>query len=387
MKRFSPLLRLIYLLCIAGVLTLLSCNEETTKPPPIVDEEPEDTTTTSHFSTVFYDTLGVAWSALGGVAIINKDSAWVGGTMFVLDSTGKIDQTNYYNAAHWNSTRWQLEKITFSYPQIDGSYYRTHRVGIGSINRVGDEIWFRGAGVTRLRNGKFEEMKVPFDVIIGVSGKMSVLSPNDILFVGGGTIVHWDGQNFTKMKTPDRGKYTPLSNIYYVSKTEAYAVGGDFSSGEGIVIKYDGASWTTMIESNFLLTPEDSTRFMKTLLFGPLSCVWKDEKGKLYVGGNLISTMHRNIWSLPQTIPGNNLLRIPDVMGFVETIDGQGFNDIIIAGDYGFILHFNGKSWERIGIGYQKGSHLLWYGVHIKNDFAVAVGRISGKAILMRAYR
>lgn len=142
-----------------------------------------------------------------------------------------------------------------------------------------------------------------------------------------------------------------------------------------------------MIESNFLLTREDSVRFLSSLLYGPINGVWKDEKGSLYVGGNFVFINSKVIWKFVDGIPGNNFLRTPPTMGFVQGIFGLHFNDVIIVGQRSFIMHFNGRKWERIGFGYQAGSPLSWGKVHIKGNFAMTAGSVTGKGIVMRMYR
>ena len=47
---------------------------------------------------------------LEDVAIIDKDNIWVGGQIYLFDSTGQRDPPPY-NAVHWNGIKWEVLRI------------------------------------------------------------------------------------------------------------------------------------------------------------------------------------------------------------------------------------------------------------------------------------
>jgi hypothetical protein len=88
---------------------------------------------------------------------------------------------------------------------------------------------------------------------------------DDVWAVGtGGVILHFDGDAWTPTTSPTDDR---LIAVWGTTADDVYAVGGD---GVGLVLRWDGAAWTT-----FASTPE------------PLSGVWRAAAGgPLYVGGN-----------------------------------------------------------------------------------------------------
>ena len=62
---------------------------------------------------------------------------------------------------------------------------------------------------------------------------------------------------------------------------------------------------------------------------------------------------------------------------FTEAIRGNGENDVIAVGDYGFITHFNGVRWESENIA----NNYVFYSVAIKNN-TVAIAGVSTSGVV-----
>jgi hypothetical protein len=89
-------------------------------------------------------------------------------------------------------------------------------------------------------------------------------SASNVWVVGaGGTALHHDGSSWTTIPTPTTAR---LIAVWGTSPTEVFAVGG---SGAGIVLRWDGSTWTEIDRS-----AEE------------LSGVWTAPGKPLYVGGN-----------------------------------------------------------------------------------------------------
>ena len=66
---------------------------------------------------------------------------------------------------------------------------------------------------------------------------------------------------------------------------------------------------------------------------------------------------------------------------YVNSIDANGLNDIVVCGAYGELLHFNGIGWQS----YQSEAQLQagsYREIKIKDNFFIAVGYDSPKALI-----
>jgi hypothetical protein len=64
-------------------------------------------------------------------------------------------------------------------------------------------------------------------------------------------------------------------------------------------------------------------------------------------------------------------------------IRGNGLNDIFVSGAFGEFLHFNGVSWEQIGLPYSPDSDIVWYTVYPTENSVAVVGFKGNSAIVM----
>ena len=73
---------------------------------------------------------------------------------------------------------------------------------------------------------------------------------------------------------------------------------------------------------------------------------------------------------------------------YAEALRGSADNDVFVAGDFGELLHYSGKTWHsyRTEVGLVGG---VYYGLAVKGDIVIAVGEdppngviVVGKRIL-----
>ncbi|NQT61945.1 MAG: hypothetical protein HQ556_03205 [Candidatus Marinimicrobia bacterium] len=123
--------------------------------------------TTSHIFTLEFDTLGIYGSYLNDVSILAENDIWVVGYI--------ATDSSIYNVAHWDGVGWEMMQI--------------------------------------LRPVDFE----------GVFA----LSQNDIWFVDGCKIFHYNGQQFTEMWMCDWAQYgiNQVTTIWGNSSSNIYFVG------------------------------------------------------------------------------------------------------------------------------------------------------------------
>jgi len=154
----------------------------------------------------------------------------------------------------------------------------------------------------------------------GIPGKREILhgiwgeTGNDVLTVGwGGTILHYDGSNWTPMIS---GTTKDLEDVWGSSPTSVFAVG----SG-GTILYYDGNIWTSIVSG----TTE--------VLYG----VWGSSPMSVFAvgSGGTILYYDGNIWT-------------PIVSGTTEVLYGvwgSSSASAFAVGEKGTILYYDGNAW------------------------------------------
>ncbi|MDZ7832981.1 MAG: hypothetical protein U5L07_14635 [Desulfobacterales bacterium] len=156
---------------------------------------------------------------------------------------------------------------------------------------------------------------------------------DNFYFAGdGGTIIFFDGSDFTIMPTPtDHALY----GIHGTSINDIWAVGGNYYSevqaaGRSVILHYDGSEWTAQ-------TPPADT-WDQYFVF---SDVWCD-------GGGTIWAVTRSTTAIARTVGG--------AWEYVDTgvysdygfhaVYGFSATDFYAAGECGHILHYDNGDWS-----------------------------------------
>jgi hypothetical protein len=307
------------LIPIIGIL-LWQCPDNPVKP----DNNTADTT--SHNFIWEIDTLGNYGSYLNDVWIVNDTNIWV---------VGNIEtDSGEYNAAHWNGKEWELSRFDIGAPISSIWYFSGNNIWIAGIPSHWDgntwtsyHLW--NMGVLDNNDGGVE--------------KIWASSPSDIYFVGRkGSIVHYDGVNFTKMES---GTDTPIVDIWGIDENHIWATAETNSLDDDHPVGYesvtffcDGQKWSRMYES-----PAGHTiDYSKTDITGYMSSVWA-YKDTLYISS------HSGLWKESVKTGKGYLYHGPDnrLNGYPFLVRGTGYNDVYAFTRWGEFLHYNGKSWNR----------------------------------------
>jgi hypothetical protein len=139
---------------------------------------------------------------------------------------------------------------------------------------------------------------------------------------GGGLILHYDGQSWTHMTNPAPAL---LWWVHGFAKNDVWAVGQ-----AGAIVHYDGSSWQ--------LLPSGTT--------GVLSGVWGADSGELWaVGGTdsapvapLILRWNGATWQPADPGPIDN-------GGTLFKVWGTDRSHVVAVGDRGVVLRWNGSTW------------------------------------------
>ena len=158
----------------------------------------------------------------------------------------------------------------------------------------------------------------------------------NFFFAGdGGTIIFYDGSNFTVMPTPTNHA---LFGIHGTSMTDIWAVGGDnydytaTEQGRSMILHYDGSSWTAQSP------PSDGWG-----QYHAFSDVWCDGSGVVWAVAEyttLIAKFNGDSWSYIDTGISLSNFGFHAIYGFSPT-------DIYAAGGCGQIIHNSGGTWVK----------------------------------------
>ena len=344
----------------AASLLVPACKHATEPGPSGVD-------TTSHNfvwrSWVFGDG-SYATSVLNDVAIINDTMAYAVGEVYFKDSTGQIDNLPY-NLVRWNGTQWEVRKIPYYY-QGQALYYE-----IGAIfARRSDDIWLGIGNLIHWDGQRYETVDFPS----GVWGAFLVSKfwgDESHLYAigGGGSIASYDGRTWRALNSGTSlhiqdiwGTRNPLTGTLEVI---ALASTHDFPANKAL-LRIDGTTVTQLPDSG---------------LTQILSGVWFAPGGKYYIVGDGMFQKDQLTSADPWQYFSRELTPY-----YTQSIRGSAANDVLVCGDFGTLLHYNGSTWHN----YQSELNLQQYTLHavaIKGNMAIAVGTDGVNAIIVMGRR
>jgi hypothetical protein len=208
--------------------------------------------------------------------------------------------------------------------------------------------------------------KKPFN---GQVNKLWGTSGDNLYFAGNsGAIYRYSGQSWQQITS---GTELALTDVFGNELGDVYATGVNISEVKGVLLKGNANQFSIMINSEII---DESQLFQK--LYGIIGSVWLDENNTIYTGGSLLFRYKNGEWNYETSLPENFIGGNPGAFyrGVISSIRGNASNDYIIAGGRNTLKHFNGVSWEQIGLPYDPQSPIVWRNVKTKNNILVAVG-------------
>lgn len=309
--------------------------------------------TTSHNFTWQTWSFGAKGSSvLYDVAIINENDIWAVGEIYTENSYTYDSLGNWidpYNAVHWNGTEWELKRILYK----DG-FWDIKAVYAFDENNVWFESYVRWSGTN------FIEM--PVDQVFKVKRitKMWGTSSDDMYVVGNeGLIAHYNGLDWQRIET---GTDNIINDIYGIGDTAIATVSDKYDFGEFKILIIDGL----IVDDKNLIWPYSNK---------PPYSVWFNNNNKIWVCGAGLHYYINNAWIEYKSIPTSS---------FLNRVRGAQINDVYIAGDFGFLGHFNGKTWCDYS---DYTSNGIFESLDYKNGIVVAVGYDYPKAKIKMGYK
>ena len=192
---------------------------------------------------------------------------------------------------------------------------------------------------------------------------------NDMFFVGnGGHIFHYDGTTFSDMVSNTTKN---LGSVWGTSHNDVWACGFNSATGETELLHFDGNFWT-----------ENPLATTATAHLSGLDAVWTcDSSGFPFVatsGSNVYRKTGSGLWRndttlVPNGLGGNNFVGI-------YLLSGNNATDFMGAGSWGWVGHWNGKTWKKYDELYNYG--ILDYtpgALSVKGNTAYVVGVKNGQ--------
>ena len=336
-----------YILLLTGIsiiaLTSMTCHAPTGPSSSSADTTSNDWTFTE---TMLGDGGG---SQLYDVAIVNDTLAYAVGAVYLNDSTGNIDPSAY-NLARWNGYTWEpirLQFLTFCGDPYTGPYLTSAVYAFGP-----KDIWVASASQIVHWNGSSQTPAACIPVSVN---KLWGTGSASLYAVGyGGEVARYNGNVWQK-----------LTSGTMVNIQDIYGYGGTVLA----IASYPGESLDKeILQINGTTVSQLSTAGIPW----PLSSVWF-VPGHYYVVGQGIyekTSLSQSTWQKDSV----------DTVDFFSCIRGNAWNDFFVAGGYGQLLHFNGKSWRSYQnvLGLQQGGIAS---IAVKGNLMIGVGYLGSKAV------
>jgi hypothetical protein len=165
------------------------------------------------------------------------------GSMFLKDSSGQLDPIQY-NVAKWNGVEWSYERVLLPICDMNGNEVGTAPFECQSIFALGEsDIWLASAGSIAWWNGAgYARICIPSEVLPGSINKIWGVNSSSVYAVGNlGTIVHYDGVNWSKMES---GTTIDLLDVWgSPDGSTVWACGYESSFSESTLLRYNGSVW------------------------------------------------------------------------------------------------------------------------------------------------
>ena len=238
---------------------------------------------------------------------------------------------------HFDGQSWA------EFPIMDSRGFALHG-GLGGFTIFGfseKDLWFtNGSWASHFDGSKFYDNDLTKLGVMDLQTDGALLSAwgtssSDMFFVGAkGTIVHFDGNQWIKYPKVTTKN---LRSVWGTSHTDVWACGFNSSTAQTALFHFDGVRWT-----------EDSISVAKGIYAtGGFDAVWAcdSSNGHHFVatsGAILLRKTDQGPWRSDSGLIPN---RLPDGTFVGLTPFGNSANDFFVAGGWGFIAHWNGKSW------------------------------------------
>jgi len=306
------------------------CSENTTGPGKNTPD------TTSHdFEWQIYEFGGQNGSSiLYDVAIVDENDIWAVGEIYTEDTYTRDSLGNLikpYNAVHWDGEKWELKHV---YVDYRGDPNLAPLKGVFALDN-GEVVFSSGLPYLPTNNGwdlyHLWDMGI-LDENDGGLDNIWGTSISNLYFAGrNGTIVHYDGQGWTKLES---GTDIDLRDIWGSTEHDVlWSCGYNNSYSESILLQYQNSAWRHFWSWSNQNGASDS------IYAGLMQSVWQiDFEDMMIVSGDGVFRQDVKGEQPPQK---ENLF----LEAFPSLVRGNSPNNVFIVGYRGMAWHYNGISW------------------------------------------
>ena len=331
--------------------------------------------TTSNDFVWEIDTLGNYGSYLKDAWIVDENNIWVVGYLRVDDPDSSFDGTGQetFNAARWDSDKWNLFRFERGAPLISIWYFNEN------------DIWATGGVPIHWDGEKWKFYHLwNMGILDNNDGGVEHIwasSPDDIYFVGrNGSIVHYNGSTFSKMNS---GTEINLEDVYGIG-SHVFATGSEYEdeySGQSVAMHGRNGQWKT-VRHEYAFYPQKSTDW------GKICSSWAYEKYAYYIAYSGLMRYDPENSNLEECFSINEMNTYH--LNIIK-IKGNALNDIIHVNNWAHIVHYNGETWlpiEDVFNQYPDGG-IDVEGMDFKGDVVAIVGftRYYSHAAVVRGHR
>ncbi|MBC8215014.1 MAG: T9SS type A sorting domain-containing protein [Candidatus Marinimicrobia bacterium] len=311
------------------------------------------------------DTLGIYFSNLRDVAIVNENDIWAVGEIRTNVENPSLDMKNL---VHWNGVEWEMTNVLLGGLAYAIEYFQDN------------DIWIILEGFPTHWDGNewtlFHLQNMGLDVHI-LKALWSSSSEN-IYFVGDqGSLVHYNGIEFTQIES---GTEIDLRGVSGSEDGEhVFAVGFSNTTGHSIVLEIENNQCNTLYYCEDVM-PSD----------GNMGSLYR---GTDVSGDTAYFATTQGLWKY-NYITGDSLVVLGENVQYVHTrgaqrIIAQSSDDIsILTWSSGFI-HYNGIDWQLDNTLTSHLPSIHCMGGDYKGNTIVAVGEVCQglHAYIARGYR
>lgn len=324
--------------------------------------------TTIHDFTWVLDTIGLYGSDLFDAAIISEDDIWVVGEIYIEDpdsvnGTGEA----LYNAAQWDGEKWNYH-LVYNHAPIRGVFAFAP-----------ENIWFvNGISVLHYDGNEFRKLWRADAEVHGffIMTEIWATSPEDIYFAGRrGHIVHYDGINFTHYPTDYDTDFEDITGT--PDGDHVFMVGNpDARPGIDVLLHSHGnpSEWER------IPYPTDPDLSQDLL----------DAYSAEVIGDHIYTTTEFDLWTYNYESDESNLLQDVDHIHRLYKYTGANSeNDIFFGGSKFDYLHYNGSSYRYVNDIQQNYSRVTMRGGDFEDNLVIMVGYFNSweGSLVARGYR
>lgn len=298
------------------VLFLSACAEPTTEPPP-VDPGPD---TTSHDFVWEERVIGGRNGIVSDISGVSPEDVWVVGNLI---NTDPNHQRSIRSGMHWDGTSWRFFNVPSQWPPDSvGPVSLVHAI-------AKNNVWFVAGQLIQWDGKSYHQHVETRDQMDWVRKYEMWGDAKRLYIVGGagilnepGSIFHYDYTTLSRITVPNL--QTGVNDVWGVGDTAiCVASEWDTADTETRVIRLVGRTATEAYTGE---APSSG------------KSIWFMNTSRMYMTAGHCKMWNGTAW--------NRFPKPPESFGFKMKVRGSGYNNILMVGQFGHVLHFNGADWK-----------------------------------------